>query len=352
MFERFTDRARRVVVLAQEEARLLEHNYIGTEHLLLGIVHEGEGIAARVLESLDVSLGAVRVAVEREIGRGSRPPVGHIPFTARAKKVLELSLRESLQLGHNYIGTEHILLGLVREGEGVAAEVLRSLGVGLDRVHATIVGLLAEASAAGEAPDVSGIHSLARESEPARVVTVTSVGEAPATCSFCGRDTRDVGRWVVAHGAVICAACVESASRVIASAPAEERGPLSLPPRVDGEPPDTEAVGAIVDAFQRAFGTGDDERASRPVEDVEQLLGAMEEAARRYPNVESRAVTLMRLRFASEAEADVGFSVTGFGFEGRAVKRGDRWLVSRDTFCRVLAQGGIECPPREEPDHP
>ena len=111
MFERFTDRARRVVVLAQEEARMLSHNYIGTEHILLGLIHEGEGVAAKALESLNISLEAVRAQVEEIIGQGQQAPSGHIPFTPRAKKVLELSLREALQLGHNYIGTEHILLG-------------------------------------------------------------------------------------------------------------------------------------------------------------------------------------------------------------------------------------------------
>src|SRR5659263_241918 len=128
MFERFTDRARRVVVLAQEEARMLNHNYIGTEHILLGLIHEGEGVAAKALESLGISLDAVRSQVQEIIGEGQQAPSGHIPFTPRAKKVLELSLREALQLGHNYIGTEHILLGLIREGEGVAAQVLGKLG--------------------------------------------------------------------------------------------------------------------------------------------------------------------------------------------------------------------------------
>jgi ATP-dependent Clp protease ATP-binding subunit ClpC len=139
LFERFTDRARRVVVFTQEEARLLNHNYIGTEHILLGLIHEGEGVAARALESLNISLEAVRQQVEQIIGRGHAPPTGHIPFTPRAKKVLELSFRESLQLGHNYIGTEHILLGLVREGEGVAAQVLQRLGANLDRVRQTVI---------------------------------------------------------------------------------------------------------------------------------------------------------------------------------------------------------------------
>jgi ATP-dependent Clp protease ATP-binding subunit ClpA len=142
MFERFTDRARRVVVLAQEEARLLNHNYIGTEHILLGLIHEGEGVAAKALESLGISLEAVRAQVEEIIGQGQSAPTGHIPFTPRAKKVLELSLREALQLGHNYIGTEHILLGLIREGEGVAAQVLVKLGADLTRVRQQVVQVL------------------------------------------------------------------------------------------------------------------------------------------------------------------------------------------------------------------
>jgi ATP-dependent Clp protease ATP-binding subunit ClpC len=142
VFERFTDRARRVVVLAQEEARLLNHNYIGTEHILLGLIHEGEGVAAKALESLGISLEAVRSQVEDIIGQGGSSPSGHIPFTPRAKKVLELSLREALQLGHNYIGTEHILLGLIREGEGVAAQVLVKLGADLSRVRQQVIQLL------------------------------------------------------------------------------------------------------------------------------------------------------------------------------------------------------------------
>ncbi len=142
MFERFTDRARRVVVLAQEEARMLNHNYIGTEHILLGLIHEGEGVAAKALEALGISLEAVRSQVEEIIGQGQQAPSGHIPFTPRAKKVLELSLREALQLGHNYIGTEHILLGLIREGEGVAAQVLVKLGADLARVRNQVIQLL------------------------------------------------------------------------------------------------------------------------------------------------------------------------------------------------------------------
>ena len=154
MFERFTDRARRVVVLAQEEARMLNHNYIGTEHILLGLIHEGEGVAAKALESLGISLEAVRAQVIEIIGEGQQAPSGHIPFTPRAKKVLELSLREALQLGHNYIGTEHILLGLIREGEGVAAQVLGKLGADLNRVRQQVIQLVSGYQ--GKEPVASG----------------------------------------------------------------------------------------------------------------------------------------------------------------------------------------------------
>ena len=142
MFEKFTDKARRVVVLAQEEAKMLNHNYIGTEHLLLGLIHEGEGVAAKSLEALGISLDAVREQVQEIIGTGQTAPSGHIPFTPRAKKVLELSLREALQLGHSYIGTEHLLLGLIREGEGVAAQVLTKLGADTNRVRQQVIQLL------------------------------------------------------------------------------------------------------------------------------------------------------------------------------------------------------------------
>jgi ATP-dependent Clp protease ATP-binding subunit ClpC len=151
MFERFTDRARRVVVLAQEEARLLNHNYIGTEHLLLGLIREDEGVAAKALESAGISLEAARQQVEEIIGRGQQVPSGHIPFTPRAKKVLELSLREAHQLGRDYIGTEHLLLGLIREGKGVGPQVLARLGAGPDQVRQQAIQLVA-----GRGPEVTG----------------------------------------------------------------------------------------------------------------------------------------------------------------------------------------------------
>src|SRR5512136_2732546 len=142
MFERFTERARQVIVLAQEEARALRHNYIGTEHLLLGLLREADGVAARVLGSLEVNLDEVRADVARIVGEGDSESQGQIPFTPRAKKVLELALREALSLGHNYIGTEHILLGLMRESEGVAARILNDLDVDADRARQEVMSVL------------------------------------------------------------------------------------------------------------------------------------------------------------------------------------------------------------------
>ena len=150
MFERFTDRARRVVVLAQDEARSLEHNYIGTEHILLGLIREGEGVAAKALEMANISLEGVRDQVIEIIGKGENDSKDHIPFTPRAKKVLELSMREALQLGHNYIGTEHILLGLIREGEGVANQVLTNLGADLGSIRQNVIHLLSGYPGAGQ----------------------------------------------------------------------------------------------------------------------------------------------------------------------------------------------------------
>jgi len=164
MFERFTDEARRVLVLAQEEARLLNHNFIGTEHILLGLIHQGDGVAAQALGSLGIRLEAVREAVEETIGPARTSTTGSPPFTPRAKKVLELSLRESLQLGHNYIGTEHILLGLVREGEGVAGQVLVSLGAELSRVRQRVIQLVSGADV--PAPETEGEAGPAPSARP------------------------------------------------------------------------------------------------------------------------------------------------------------------------------------------
>jgi ATP-dependent Clp protease ATP-binding subunit ClpC len=184
VFERFTDRARRTVVFAQEEARMLNHNYIGTEHILLGLLREDEGVAAKALTTLGVSLEAVRRDVGEIVGQGSEVPRGHIPFTPRAKKVLELSLREALQLGHNYIGTEHILLGLIREGEGIAAQVLQKLGADLNRVRQTVVQLLSGYRAGAEVTGVEGAAEMV-ELTSEMAITEEPLGHDAPTCPNC-----------------------------------------------------------------------------------------------------------------------------------------------------------------------
>ncbi len=164
MFERFTERARRVIILAQEEAKRLNHSVVGTEHILLGIIREGEGLASKVLESLNISLERMRAEIEGAIGRGERAPHEEVSFAPRAKKVLELALDESRRLGHKYIGTEHLLLGLIREGEGIAARVLEAMGADLDRVRVQVVYLLGEEGTtsytkqAGKTPTLDDIY--------------------------------------------------------------------------------------------------------------------------------------------------------------------------------------------------
>jgi ATP-dependent Clp protease ATP-binding subunit ClpC len=176
MFERFTERARQIVVLAQDEARMLKHNYIGTEHLLLGLLREEEGLAARVLESMDITLEEVRNQVSRIVGRGDEPLVsGQIPFTPRAKKVLELSLREAMALGHNYIGTEHILLGVVRENEGVAARILLDFDADADKIRNEVFRMLGGPRRRSGAPPWPGPRGAAPELERIRALKDTAI---------------------------------------------------------------------------------------------------------------------------------------------------------------------------------
>ena len=223
MFERFTDRARRVVVLAQEEARMLNHNYIGTEHILLGLIHEGEGVAAKALESLGISLEAVRQQVEEIIGQGQQAPSGHIPFTPRAKKVLELSLREALQLGHNYIGTEHILLGLIREGEGVAAQVLVKLGADLNRVRQQVIQLLSGYQ--GKEPAAAGGPRPRARRRP-RSCSTSSAATSPRPRARAS-STRSSGARRRSSGSCRCSPAAPRTTRCSSASPASARPPSS-----------------------------------------------------------------------------------------------------------------------------
>jgi ATP-dependent Clp protease ATP-binding subunit ClpC len=231
MFERFSDRARHVLVLAQQEARMLDHNFIGTEHLLLGLVREGEGGAARGLASLDVTLEAVRANVRERVGPTGSAPAGSPPFTPRSKKMLELSLREALQLGHRSIGTEHLLLGLLRGGDGVGNEVLTSLGVDRSVLRARAL-MQAEATArAGpsDVPEGAAGHTMRQLTAGGQVRAFPmAVGDL---CAVCGRDLWEVRHYVSAGALRICDQCVATAGAIIKEAEAEGRGPeLHLPP--------------------------------------------------------------------------------------------------------------------------
>ena len=245
MFERFTDRARRVVVLAQEEARDLCHNYIGTEHILLGLLREQDGVAARALEALGISLDAARQQVQGIIGRGEGMPVGHIPFTPRAKKVLELSLREALQFGHNYIGTEHILLGLVREGDGVAAHVLVDLGADLMTVRAEVVNLLREAP---ESQDVPGEGPEVQAPQPGRPTRVARSSGMPVQVTSSPMRMENINARlgeVISRLDVIAARLASIEGRLAEgpraprkpAAPKKPKPPPAGPPASEGDPP-------------------------------------------------------------------------------------------------------------------
>jgi hypothetical protein len=339
VFERFTDRARRVVVLAHEEARLLGHNYIGTEHILLGIVREGDGVGAKALESIGIPLEAVRAHVREIVGSGSRAPSGHIPFTARAKKALELSLREALQLGHNYIGTEHVLLGLIREGDGVGAQVLTRLGADVARVRAEVIRLL------------SGYTG--PEAAAAQVMRTTITTQPAGVCAFCGRDLGELERYVLGSSAVICDACIEAAREVVARAPTGEPA-LHMPPRVFGDPPPTPDAVSEIERAVRAVFEGDEDECRRCLQDGDRLTPLRAEAAARVPAASETSAHLDRVRFRGREGADIRFTLRLSGgpgpvVEGEVANASGRWLMTRDTFCQVMRMAGVQCPPPEAP---
>jgi ATP-dependent Clp protease ATP-binding subunit ClpC len=198
-FEKFTDRARRALVLAAEEARVLNHDYVGTEHILLGLIHEGDGLAAKALESLEISLEAVRKEVETTVGQGHGDPVVSPPFTPRAKKVLDLSRREALQLGHNYVGTEHILLGVAREGGGVAARALVNLGADMAKVRQAVIQLMS----GFQGRDASGTVSLGSSSPGRSTSWVLAVEMTGRDAVDYGRAFEDLAAWLTERGSSI-----------------------------------------------------------------------------------------------------------------------------------------------------
>ncbi len=341
VFERFTDRARRVLVLAQEEARLLNHNFIGTEHILLGLIHEGDGVAAQALEQLGISLEAVRQKVEETIGLSGTAPTGSPPFTPRAKKVLELSLREALQLGHNYIGTEHILLGLVREGEGVAAQVLVSLGADLARVRQQVVQLLSGSQGFGVGTSGEG---RVRERR----------GEF-VECSFCGRRPPECGQLVAGRsGVYVCEHCVGDFSERLhqgaATSPVTETPPVVVTGRL---PVDEESARMeIALAFGHALVLSEDRRTVPSVEGGELLAPCLKEAQERYAALRRNEGTVVidHVQFVDEEHASLMVAMTLEGvpslrIHGDALVIDSVWKVARSTFCELMRLTGVECPP-------
>ena len=343
MFERFTDRARRVLVLAQEEARLLNHGFIGTEHILLGLIHEGDGLAAKALEQLGVSLEDVRAQVTEVIGLSGSVPMGSPPFTPRAKKVLELSLREALQLGHNYIGTEHILLGLVREGEGVAAQVLVSLGADLARVRQQVVQMLSGYQGKESIGQLEGTRLPRRSS-------------SLVACAFCERQPPESGRLVSGRGgAYICEHCIsEWSDRLSEEGANDETSVATVPLMISGHAPADEegARMEIALAFGHALVLSDDRRTVPSVEGGELLGPCLKEAQERHAGLRRQDGTMIveDIEFVDETHASVLFVVTLEGIpsearRGQAVIDDSTWKVARVTFCALMKLAGVECPP-------
>jgi hypothetical protein len=329
VFQRFTDRARRVLVLAQEEARLLNHGFIGTEHILLGLLHEGEGVAANVLTSVGVSLDAARERVAAIIGRTSRPPDGGSPpFTPRAKKVMELASREAKQLGHDDIGTEHLLLGLLREGEGVASQVLVSLGADLGRVRQAVIRTMdyfvEPRPTARPAPRVrTGLRDL---------------------CSLCGRDLWQSAHVVAGPRGWACDECIRAGSGLLQAATDESRE-VVLPPRVSGHPPEEEATGDIVAVVESAFGPNAGPASwATTVEEPARFEPLLRRLTERWGRPE--ATRMSDVGFISPRLAYVRFSVLFEGSRGTDVsgqlRRHDRgWLVTAETLTALLGRSGI-----------
>jgi hypothetical protein len=353
VFERFTDRARRVLRLAQDEARLLEHPFIGTEHILLGLVHEGEGVAAQVLESQGIALTAVREKVKETIGIVEGGARGQPPFTPRAKKVLELSLREALALDHSYIGTEHLLLGVLRGGEGVATQVLVGLGADPVRMRQMVMEFVTR----GPADVTKRGGGRWRRSGLGRPLDFSPVPqEAPPpladVCALCGRHLWDVAHFFGAEDARVCDECIRAAARVLDSAASEQRE-LALPPRVFGNVPDEGSVDELVDLVRAVVGPGADaNRRAAAVEEgeaLDQRLRALDEQVTGWSRVS-------RVRFLAPDSAELRFHFRVIGEDGeiavggRAQRTDGRWLLTRVSALEVLARAGVRSPQRPAED--
>jgi hypothetical protein len=391
VFERFTDRARSVLVLAQEEARLLNHSFIGTEHILLGLIHQGDGVGAAALESLGITLDAVRQKVEETIGMAGTAPSGSPPFTPRAKKVLELSLREALQLGHRYIGTEHILLGLVREGEGVAATVLVSLGADLGLVRQKVIQRTSGYSEEKHSGDAESIDSTSGSNpsfgpEPRCPQCRVALAEGARFRTIdVPPDDADNDAEAISIDVVYCTRCgmtlhmLRSDDGTALRAPRHDEKPdprtssrrQRLPlrrrsPRIEqtGPPPEDEvaARASISQAFADMGEVDEDNGTIPSVEGSEGLAVCREQATElararfggQVPEV-TVAFVVDTVRYLNDHEAVVTYTaqITGSlnitlgNRPGRAIVVDGKWKVTRETFCEWAQVGGVQCPPRQ-----
>jgi hypothetical protein len=342
VFERFTDRARRVVVLAQENSRLLHHNYIGTEHVLLGLLAERDGIAARALTRLGVDMDAARRYVEAHAAAPSETPAsGHIPFTPNAKRALEGALREALQLGHNYIGTEHLLLGLLRQGDTIGAQALVALGAPSARVRSEVVQLLA-----GHVGTTERVPSLIAGQ---RHVVIQRGVQITGHCAFCARPIADVDRAVTSgSGVALCIDCARLAvERMEALAGSDGRvAALAPPPHVAGEAPDEQSVNEIIELFATWPRSGVDTLPR--VVGGETLRDVAEAIAARHGSPDDVMFIVERLNFVTTEVALVGFRISRephIEMDGVAVRKDGEWKIARETYCAVARLAGVPCPP-------
>jgi hypothetical protein len=355
VFERFTDSARQVLVLAQEEARLLGHSFIGTEHILLALIHADSGTPSQVLTELGASLPAVRERVKETIGLAGGPTPGSPPFTPRSKKVLELSLREALQLGHTNIGTEHILLGLVREGEGVGAQVLVILGIDLAEVRQRVVQQLAGGQT-HETPD----NLTLQVSAPVGGSTSAKV----VVCSFCGLSPPESGQLVSGNNAFICENCVHRWSMRLGPRSTSVRHTWVSRVSSDSPPTGIEPEGAdearaeIRVAFAASTTTSDDGQALPYVDKGDNLGPSLAAASERgrsvVPEGQIAVTSADEIHFFDAQRALVWFSISAGDrtllgrHRGEAVLVDGEWKMARATFCEIMAMAGVECPPESD----
>ena len=349
MFERFGDDARRVVVLAQEEARLLDHNSIGTEHLLLAMLNPAAGgIAADALRAAGITQERARAAVVEIIGRGGSPPSGHIPFTSRAKTVLELSLREALEVGDDEIGSEHVLLGLIREGSGVGTQVLVKLGANLTHLRHQVI---ARRGIRGPGPPRAVARGAMSAGAVLRSTPAAGMVDQPVPrCSFCGRSQDRVAHLLVAGGAALCDECARDAVAQLDELPDDAPKRARLRRRDVGLPDEHAARAAIERAFDAVLGPfrvppADALWAVEAGDHVPELLIALDEAAGHAPVVVNDQ-TIEHVRFVDEDEAEIGLglwmanSTAPMMQQASAVREDGTWKVSRSSveYFAALAQ--------------